>query len=136
MDPKENSGAMNFFGVDASKTPCVLVHDPKNDAKYNSGVIEPSKIQKFVEDFKAGKIERTIKSADEPESNDGPVKIVTAKSLKTVVDGSKNVLIGAHLSLRPWPSKLLVADIAPHLVRDQWSPMSQCDTSATFVMTV
>ena len=96
MNPEENSGAMNFFGVDVAKTPCVLVHDPSNDGKYNSGVIEPSKIKKFVEDFKAGKIERTIKSEDEPASNDGPVKIVTAKSLKNVADGKKNVLIGAR----------------------------------------
>jgi thiol-disulfide isomerase/thioredoxin len=47
----------------------------------------------------ADKLEASVKSEDEPEENEGPVKIVTAKSFDQVVFGGKSVLIEFYA---PW----------------------------------
>jgi protein disulfide-isomerase A1 len=99
MDPKENAGAMGFFGADADKLPSLLIHDPKNDGKFNSGVIEISKMKAYVSDFKAGKLEKTVKSEEPPADNSGPVKVVVAKNFKEIVFSGKNVLIEFYA---PW----------------------------------
>ena len=49
--------------------------------------------------MQAGKLVPHIKSEDEPKDNDGPVKIVTAKSFDKIVFGGKNVLIEFYA---PW----------------------------------
>lgn len=99
MDPAENSGAMTFFGASADALPAILIHDPKSDGKFNSGVLEVSKVKAFVEDFKAGKIEKTVKSEEPPAENDGPVTVVVGKTFEEIVMGAKNVLIEFYA---PW----------------------------------
>ena len=101
VDPAANKGALNFFGVSEDKLPAVLIHDGANDAKYNSGVIEVSGMKKFVDDFSAGKLEKTVKSEDPPADNSGPVTIATANTLKDIVDGGKNVLIEFYAPCAP-----------------------------------
>lgn len=99
MDPAENSGAMSFFGASVDTLPAILIHDPKSDGKYNSGVIKPAAMKKFVEDFKANKLEKTVKSEEPPAANDGPVTVVVGKEFEKIVMGGKNVLIEFYA---PW----------------------------------
>jgi len=55
---------------------------------------------KFVNDFLSGSIEAYIKSEPIPEKNDGPVKVVVAKTFNEIVmDPTKDVLIEFYA---PW----------------------------------
>lgn len=57
-------------------------------------------ITAFLDDIKAGKIEKYFKSEDIPASNDGPVKTIVAKEFdKIVMDSSKDVLV---MYYAPW----------------------------------
>jgi hypothetical protein len=101
LSPEDNPGAVKYFGASPEDTPIVVVHDPAKDAKYVSGKkIEAKKVKQWIEDFKAGKIERHIKSEDPPKKNDGPVKIVTAKTFKDIVYSGKNVLVEFYAPVR------------------------------------
>jgi hypothetical protein len=94
LNPEDNPGAVKYFGAAAEDTPLVVVHDPSKDAKYVSGKkIDVKKVKAWIEDYKAGKIKRHIKSEEPPKKNDGPVKILTAKTYKDIVYSGKNVLI-------------------------------------------
>lgn len=99
LDPKENPGAMDFFGAKNEEEPQVLVHVPNKGEKYSSGPISTEKVIGWVEDFKAGKIEKTVKSEEIPETNDGPVKVVVGKSFNDIVLGGKNVMMEFYA---PW----------------------------------
>jgi len=57
-------------------------------------------LQKFVNEFKEGKLKAYIKSEPVPESNDGPVKVVVGETFDQIVnDPSKDVLIEFYA---PW----------------------------------
>jgi protein disulfide-isomerase A1 len=99
LDPQENPGAMDFFGVKSEDTPLLAVHSPAENAKYASGKLSVDKIEGWVAEFKAGKIEKTIKSEAVPESNDGPVKVVVAKQFQEIVLSGKNVFVEFYA---PW----------------------------------
>ena len=49
--------------------------------------------------FQAGKLKPTIKSEEPPKSNDGPVKVVTAKTFDEIVHSGNDVLIEFYA---PW----------------------------------
>lgn len=103
LDPKENPGALDFFGVKSEDSPMVVVHAPKANGKYSSGTIEVSKVVSWVADFKAGKIEKIVKSEEIPASQDEPVTVVVGKSFETVVKSGKNVFIEFYA---PWCASL------------------------------
>lgn len=91
---------MEFFGAKDADEPQVLVHVPNKGEKYSSGPIALDKVAGWVEDFKAGKIEKTVKSEEIPESNDGPVKVVVAKQFDEILFGAKkNVMMEFYA---PW----------------------------------
>ncbi len=57
-------------------------------------------MEKFTNDFLAGKIKPYVKSEAIPEKNDGPVKVVVGDNFKDIVmDESKDVLIEMYA---PW----------------------------------
>lgn len=99
LDPKENPGAMEFFGAKKEDSPQILVHVPDKGEKYSSGALTLDKVASWVEDFKAGKIEKTVKSEEIPESNDGPVKVVVAKQFNDILFSGKNVMMEFYA---PW----------------------------------
>lgn len=99
LDPKENPGAIEFFGAEKDDKPQILVHVPDKGEKYKSGPVTVDKVTGWVEDYKAGKIEKTIKSEAIPESNDGPVKVVVAKQFDEILFGGKNVMMEFYA---PW----------------------------------
>ncbi|MGH0163857.1 UNVERIFIED_CONTAM: hypothetical protein FKN15_045810 [Acipenser sinensis] len=57
-------------------------------------------LERFLEDYFAGKLKRYMKSEPVPENNDGPVKMVVAETFDEIVnDDSKDVLIEFYA---PW----------------------------------
>jgi protein disulfide-isomerase A1 len=99
LDPKENPGAMEFFSVKAEDCPLIVVHSPEDGAKYSSGQVSVAGIASWVAKFKAGEVERIIKSEEIPEPNDEPVTVVVAKAFNDVVKSGKNVFIEFYA---PW----------------------------------
>lgn len=99
LDPKENPGALDFFGVKAEDAPIVVVHAPQSNSKYSSGTVDVSKVVSWIADFKAGKVEKIVKSEEIPASQDGPVTVVVGKSFDSVVRSGKNVFIEFYA---PW----------------------------------
>lgn len=99
LDPKENPGALDFFGVKSEDSPMVVVHAPKSNGKYASGTIDVSKVVSWVADFQAGKVDKVVKSEEIPESQDEPVTVVVGKSFDSVVKSGKNVFIEFYA---PW----------------------------------
>jgi protein disulfide-isomerase A1 len=92
-----NKHALDYFGLKAESTPAfVIQHDGKKFIKENS---KPKDAASYFKSFLAGKLEPTIKSEDEPEDNDGPVKIVTANTFDKIVFGGKSVLLEFYA---PW----------------------------------
>ena len=55
--------------------------------------ISKDKIDQFVSQFKAGAIEKYIKSDEIPEKNDQPLKIIVAKNFNDIVGKDKDVLL-------------------------------------------
>jgi protein disulfide-isomerase A1 len=99
VDPSANAQALSYFGIVADDAPAYVIQDATNDAKYIAKNTKPDELTKFIEDFEAGKLEKTIKSEEPPEDNNGPVTIVTAKTFDEIVLGGKDVLIEFYA---PW----------------------------------
>lgn len=110
-------GAINFATIDAKqfgahagnlnlkgdKFPAFAIQDTAKNQKFpfdQEKTIVEKDIKAFVDDFVAGKIEPSIKSEPIPESNDGPVAVVVAKTYEQIVlDDDKDVLIEFYA---PW----------------------------------
>jgi protein disulfide-isomerase A1 len=90
---------MDFFGAKPSDDPQLLVHVANKGEKYSSGPLTIEKVAGWVADFKAGKIEKTVKSEAIPETNDGPVKVVVAKQFNEILFSGKNVMMEFYA---PW----------------------------------
>uniref|UniRef100_A0A4W5N3Z3 Protein disulfide-isomerase A3 n=1 Tax=Hucho hucho TaxID=62062 RepID=A0A4W5N3Z3_9TELE len=57
-------------------------------------------LERFLEDYFAGKLKRQVKSEAAPENNDGPVKVVVADNFEEIVNNpSKDVLVEFYA---PW----------------------------------
>ncbi|OUM64207.1 hypothetical protein PIROE2DRAFT_51355 [Piromyces sp. E2] len=113
---KKVQGKLNFVYIDAVKFsghgkflglkenwPAVIIQDVKQNTKYpypQDKKIEKEALEKFIEDFQAGKLEPYVKSQDVPEKQEDGVYNVVAKTFDEVVlDKSKDVLL---LFYAPW----------------------------------
>ncbi|KAI9319981.1 thioredoxin-like protein [Dichotomocladium elegans] len=109
-------GRISFVHIDAKKYgphaanvglketwPAFGIQHIDTGAKYpfdQSAEITTENIEKFVDDYIEGKIKPTLKSADIPEDNNGPVKVVVAQQFKDIVlDESKDVFLEVYA---PW----------------------------------
>ncbi|KAI9259600.1 hypothetical protein BDA99DRAFT_513655 [Phascolomyces articulosus] len=109
-------GKINFVHIDAKKYgphagnvglkeewPAFAIQHIDTGAKYpfdQSAEITTKNIEKFVDDYVAGKIEPTLKSEDIPATNDGAVKVVVAKQFsELVLDKSKDTFLEVYA---PW----------------------------------
>jgi len=113
---KEHRGSLNIVFIDATKFgghaknlnlaekwPAFGIQDPLLGAKYpfdQETEMTEEAFMKFCNKFVSGKLTASIKSEPEPESNDGPVKILVATNFeKIVLDKSKDVLVEFYA---PW----------------------------------
>lgn len=110
-------GAINFATIDAKqfgahagnlnlktdKFPAFAIQETVKNQKFpfdQEKAITHDDIKSFVDDFVAGKVDPSIKSEPIPETQEGPVTVVVAKSYNDIVlDDTKDVLIEFYA---PW----------------------------------
>lgn len=107
---KAHKGKLSFVYIDSTKFgghakslnlketwPAFAIQNPVTQAKYpldQEKELDATILKKFVKDFVAGKIEPSLKSEAEPESNDGPVKIIVGTNFESIVmDKEKDVFL-------------------------------------------
>lgn len=107
---KRHRGKLNFVYIDANQFgghatnlnlkeqwPAFAIQEPKKQTKFpfdQATELSADAVTAFVDDYLAGKLKPSIKSAPIPESNDEPVKVVVADSFNDIVmDATKDVLI-------------------------------------------
>lgn len=103
IDAKSFGAHAGNLNLKADQFPAFAIQDIENNKKFpfdQENKITVKDIQKFVDDFSAGKIEPSIKSEEIPEDNNGPVITVVAKNYDEVIlDNTKDVLIEFYA---PW----------------------------------
>lgn len=109
-------GKINFVHIDANKFgghaanlalkeewPAFAIQHLDNGAKFpldQSKELNAENLASFLEDYASGKIKATIKSAEAPVDNNGPVKVVVANEFNDIVlDKSKDVFLEVYA---PW----------------------------------
>jgi len=98
-DPKASPQVPKYFGLEDADLPAIAIHEGTNDGKYFFKNAAVKKVEKWLNDFEAGKVPKFIKSEETPKDNDGPVKVVTANTFEEIVFGGKDVLIEFYA---PW----------------------------------
>lgn len=100
-DIKEAARAASFFGVEEMAMPVMTAHAPRTNAKYveKADAVDASAIIAFGEAVVAGTLEPYVKSEPVPTSDDGPVKVVVAKTFDEVVMSGRDVMIEFYA---PW----------------------------------
>ncbi|KAF5602323.1 disulfide-isomerase precursor [Fusarium subglutinans] len=103
IDAKAFGAHAGNLNLKADKFPSFAIQEVVKNQKFpfdQEKEITHDNIAKFVEDFAAGKIEPSIKSEPIPETQEGPVTVVVAKSYNDIVlDDTKDVLIEFYA---PW----------------------------------
>lgn len=103
IDAKQFGAHAGNLNLKADQFPAFAIQDTAKNQKFpfdQEKKLTEKDIKEFVDDFVAGKIEPSIKSEPIPEENDGPVKVVVAKTYEQIVlDEDKDVLIEFYA---PW----------------------------------
>ena len=89
------------MGVNTANVPSVLYLGAANDKYiYDQEEITAENLASFLQRIKSGEVEPFLKSAEVPESNDAPVKIIVGKTFKDLVlNSDKEVLVKFYA---PW----------------------------------
>lgn len=96
------SRELDEYGLDSEQKdkPQVTITGKKGEKYKMEEAFSVDNLAAFVTKFLAGEVEQYLKSEAVPESNDGPVKVVVAKTFDEIVnDDSKDVLIEFYA---PW----------------------------------
>ncbi|KAF4974042.1 hypothetical protein FZEAL_9014 [Fusarium zealandicum] len=103
IDAKSFGAHAGNLNLKTDKFPSFAIQEITKNQKFpydQEKEITHDNIAKFIEDFTEGKIEPSIKSEPIPETQEGPVTVVVAKSYDAVVlDNEKDVLIEFYA---PW----------------------------------
>ncbi|CAF2140534.1 protein disulfide isomerase-like 1-2 [Brassica rapa] len=98
-DAEGGKGALEYFGVEESQVPLVIIQTP-DSKKYLKANVVVEEIESWMKDFKDGKVDVFKKSQPIPAENNEPVKVVVAETLDDIVlKSGKNVLIEFYA---PW----------------------------------
>ncbi|CAH8305222.1 unnamed protein product [Eruca vesicaria subsp. sativa] len=98
-DAEGGKNALEYFGLEESQVPLVIVQTPDNK-KYLKANVVVEEIESWMKEFKDGKVAEHKKSQPIPAENNEPVKVVVAETLdEMVVKSGKNVLIEFYA---PW----------------------------------
>jgi protein disulfide-isomerase A1 len=103
IDAKAFGAHAGNLNLKTDKFPSFAIQDVTKNQKFpfdQDKEITLKEIEAFVDDFVAGKVEPSIKSEPIPETQEGPVAVVVAKSYEQIVlDDEKDVLIEFYA---PW----------------------------------
>lgn len=98
-DVQASQAALQYFGLKEDQAPVLIVQN-SNGLKFINANVEADQLAPWLKDYVDGKVKPFIKSEPIPETNDEPVKVVVANSLKDMVlDSKKNVLLEIYA---PW----------------------------------
>lgn len=94
------TGLMNEMGLEFKKSPVVILFDDQGSKFVMENEFDPKGVAltQFLDNFKAGKLSKFIKSEAEPETQGANIKL-TANNFATHVDGTKDAFIKFHA---PW----------------------------------
>eukprot|EP00455_Lapot_gusevi_P021328 TRINITY_DN2240_c0_g1_i1.p1 TRINITY_DN2240_c0_g1~~TRINITY_DN2240_c0_g1_i1.p1 ORF type:complete len:528 (-),score=202.70 TRINITY_DN2240_c0_g1_i1:39-1493(-) len=92
---------MKDLGVEASKTPLLVIHDMANRKKFHyNGAFKVPNMKTWVESYFNNELTPFIRSEPVPTSHDGHVKVVVGSTFEEIVnDPNKDVLIEFYA---PW----------------------------------
>lgn len=102
IDGAKYGGHASNVGLKVEDFPAFAIQDLESAAKfpYTAGELTTEVAEDFVERVLAGVVEPSLNSADVPESNDGPVKVVVGTQFNEIVlDKSKDVFLEVYA---PW----------------------------------
>lgn len=90
-----------YLGVNTDSTPQVLYLGGSSEKyRFDAEEINVESLSSFVSRVQSGAVEQFLKSAEIPESNDEPVKVVVGKNYKEIVlDSDKEILVKFYA---PW----------------------------------
>ena len=92
----------NHVGIKKEELPSIRILDTRNDIKryIMKGNINEENILNFIEEWQKGKLQRHLKSQEEPKENNENVLIIVGKSFqKEVIENDKDVMIAFYA---PW----------------------------------
>lgn len=98
-DVKASQAALQYFGLKEDQSPVLIVQN-SDGLKFINSNVESDQLAPWLKDYVDGKVKPFIKSEPIPETNDEPVKVVVAKSLREMVlESKKNILLEIYA---PW----------------------------------
>ena len=107
---EEHENVLDFFAVKKEDCPTFMIFEVENSAKFKPDTSKAKQIsiknmRNFVRDYKLGKIEKFIKSAELPtEWNVKPVKTLVGSNFQEItMDTDKDVFVKFYA---PWCGKL------------------------------
>lgn len=92
---------MDDYGLSShGNKPVVAIRNTNNEKFRMTDEFSIENLEKFLENYIAGKVKAHLKSEPVPEKNDGPVKVAVAENFKELVlDNPKDVLVEFYA---PW----------------------------------